>query len=86
MIASYQDIALNPSAAIVMACLSTIVTVVVHKYFITPSETDSESIFKTMMKNYAKIVFRIVFGILGSIIASIVVAARSGTTPELLVN
>ena len=38
MVASYQDIALNPSACMVLACFSTILTVVIHKYFITASE------------------------------------------------
>ncbi len=86
MIACYQDIALNPAACIALSCVSSIVTVIVHKYFITASETDSESMFKTMMKNYSKIVFRILFAFISSIIASIVVASRNGTTPELLAS
>jgi hypothetical protein len=84
VVASYQDTSLNPSACMVMACISSILTVVIHKYFITASDSDEETIAKTMMKNYSKVVFRIIFAFLGSIIASIVVAARNGTTPELL--
>jgi hypothetical protein len=84
VIASYQDVALNPAACMVLSCLAAIVTVVVHKYFITASDSDAESTFKVMMKNYAKVVFRVLFAFLGSIIASIVVAARNGTAPELL--
>ena len=67
-----------------MACFSTIITLIVHKYFLTTSETSSESTFKDIMKNYSKIIFRIIFAILGSIIGSIVVATRSGATPALL--
>ena len=84
MVASYQDTSLNPSACMVMACISSILTVVIHKYFITASDSDEETTAKSMMKNYSKVVFRIIFALLGSIIASIVVAARNGTTPELL--
>jgi len=36
------------------------------------------------MVNYSKVMFRIIFSVLGIVIASIVVAARKGTTPELL--
>jgi ABC-type antimicrobial peptide transport system permease subunit len=67
-----------------MACFSTIITLVVHKYFLVQSETESEGQFKMMMKNYSKIVFRIGFAVLGSIIASIVVACRNGASPGLL--
>ena len=84
VVASYQDTALNPSACMVLACLSTILTVVIHKYFITASDSDEESAAKVIMKNYSKVVFRIIFAFLGSIIASIVVASRNGYTPELL--
>lgn len=78
MVASYQDIVLNPACCICMACFSTIITLIIHKYFLTSSETSSESNFKNIMKNYSKIIFRIIFSILGSIIASIVVATRNG--------
>ena len=84
VMASYQDVALNPSACMVLCCLTSIVTLVVHKYWITSSETNEESMFKVMMRNYSKVVFRILFAFLGSIIASIVVASRNGVTPELL--
>jgi hypothetical protein len=63
-----------------------IFTVIIHKYFLTPSETESEGIFKKMMRNYGKIFYRIVFSLIGSIIAAIVVASRDGQSPALLTN
>ena len=76
--------ALNPVAAIIMASLASIATLIVHKYFLTESESESESVFKMIMKSYSKIIFRIVFPIIGIIITSIVVATRNGLTPNLL--
>jgi hypothetical protein len=67
-----------------MAALSTIMTLIIHKYFLTQSETESEGVFKNMMRSYGKIFYRIIFSLLGSIIAAIVVATRSGQTPSLL--
>ena len=86
MVASYQDIALNPVAGIVMASLSTIATLIIHKYFLTASATESESAFKTMMINYGKIVYRILFSFLGIIVAAIVVSTRSNRNPALLAD
>jgi hypothetical protein len=82
--ASFQDVALNPVSCIIMASIASIGTLVVHKYFLTVSETESESIFKMIMRNYSKVIFRIVFSFLGIIITSIVVATRDGYTPALL--
>lgn len=84
--ASYQDIVLNPTACILMSSITTIATLIIHKYFLTQSETEAEGVFKTVMKNYGKIIYRIVFSFIGSIIASIVVATREGQTPALLNN
>lgn len=67
-----------------MSSVSTILTLIIHKYFLTNSESDAESVFKTMMMSYAKIIYRILFSVLGIIIAAIVVATRSGQSPELL--
>lgn len=67
-----------------MASISTIMTLIIHKYFLTQSETESESVFKTMIRTYGKIIYRIIFSFLGSIVAAIVVATRTGQTPTLL--
>lgn len=84
VIASFQDISLDPVASMVLAALSSILTLIIHKYFITRSDSEAESAFKVMMKNYAKIIYRVLFPFLGIITASIVVAARSDKTPALL--
>ncbi len=83
MIASFQDILLNPVACLILAALSTIITLIVHKYFLTQSETEAESAFKVMMRTYGKIVYRILFSLLGSIVAAIVVSTRNGQSPTL---
>ena len=61
-------------------------TLLIHKHFLTPSETEAESAFKMMMRNYGKIVYRILFSLLGCIVSAIVVASRSSQTPSLLVG
>ena len=84
IVASYQDIVLNPVAGMVMVSLSTIATLIINKYFLTAASTESESAFKTMMINYGKIAYRILFSFIGIIIGSIVVATRENRDPELL--
>lgn len=78
--------ALNPVACLIVAALTTIFTVIINKYFLTASETESEGVFKKMMRNYGKIFYRIVFSLIGSIVAAIVVATRDGQSPALLKN
>lgn len=69
-----------------MVATSSFVTLLIHKHFLTPSETEAESAFKIMMRNYGKIIYRILFSLLGCIVSAIVVASRSSQTPSLLVN
>lgn len=69
-----------------MVATSSFVTLLIHKHFLTPSETEAESAFKVMMRNYGKIVYRILFSFLGCVVSAIVVASRSGQTPTLLVD
>lgn len=79
--ASFQDIALNPSVCLIIAALSSFSTLIIHKKYIkTHVENDSNS----FIRQYGRIVFRILFSVLGVIICSIVVAARSGQTPALI--
>lgn len=33
--ASYQDIVLNPTACMLMCSITTIITIIIHKYFLT---------------------------------------------------
>jgi H+/Cl- antiporter ClcA len=77
---------LNPVACLIVAALTSIFTLIINKYFLTASETESEGVFKKMMKNYGKIFYRILFSLVGSITAAIVVATRDGQTPALLSN
>jgi len=67
-----------------MSLVSTIITLIIHKYFITDSQSNAESAFKFLMINYSKIIYRILWSFLGIIVTSIVVATRSGLTPNLL--
>jgi hypothetical protein len=83
VIASYQDLLLNPVPCLILAAVSTIVTLIVHKYFLTQSETEAEGAFKVMMRSYGKIVYRILFSFLGSIIAAIAVSTRNAQSPTL---
>lgn len=69
-----------------LVATSSFITLLIHKHFLTPSETEAESAFKIMMRNYGKIVYRILFSFLGCIVSAIVVASRSGQTPTLLVD
>jgi hypothetical protein len=86
VIASFQDISLDPVSCMVMSLFSSIGTVIAHKYFMTSSESRKEDTFKQLMANYSKIIYRVLFSFIGIIIASIAVATRSNRTPELLNN
>lgn len=86
VIASFQDISLDPVSCMIMSVLASIVTVVAHKYLLTNSENKNEGAFKQLMANYSKIIYRVIFSFLGIIITSIVVATRSNRTPALLSN
>ena len=74
---------MNPVACLIIAALSSALTLFVHKKYIKKHVEGEQQSF---MRQYGRIVFRIAFSLLGVIICSIVVATRSGQTPNLITD
>lgn len=88
MCAYFVDIALNPAAAMAMALLSTILTLVLYLYYQSldaqPNKIEHLSNFMVILLYFARALFRILLPLLGAIVAAIVVANRQYSTVELL--
>lgn len=82
--ASFEDITLHPVTGMVMALVSTIVTIIANKYLITTTSVRNESDFKMVLMKFSKILFRIIWSFIGVCIGVIVVKTRSTSDLALL--
>ena len=84
VIASFNDISLNPVSTMVVAMLATILTLVFDKYVFQKTEVRDEEDIKMIIFRYSKIIWRILLSFVGCCVAAIIVSEREGSTLELL--